>query len=197
MNTCGAPSCFGAAPWGRSLPVLRIANAVPKPLRVEDQRVVDRCRWLLAACGLIEVRPKLTDRSARSKPRRLIDFRYPAKRRRLRRGLRRPAFQRQKKGSEGTEQDATCRWVIRLSRGQNVLVLTICGQLKIATLSDQILEGHEGFADEGDKVASAGAAVLPRSAARLLLTPAGGKPKPEAAKPPPPSSTENVVPFKR
>jgi hypothetical protein len=29
--------------------------------------------------------------------------------------------------------------------------------------------GHEGFADEGDRLASAGAAVLPRSAARLLL----------------------------
>ena len=46
------------------------------------------------------------------------------------------------------------------------MVLTICGQLKIATLADQISVGHEGFADEGDRVASAGAAVLPRSAAR-------------------------------
>ena len=51
----------------------------------------------------------------------------------------------------------------------NVLLLTICGQRKIAMLADQFWAGHEGFADKGDRLASAGAAVLPRSAARLLL----------------------------
>ena len=38
----------------------------------------------------------------------------------------------------------------------------------MAITARQVLAGHEGFADEGDRLASAGAAVLPRSAARLL-----------------------------
>jgi hypothetical protein len=42
------------------------------------------------------------------------------------------------------------------------LVLTICGQLKIAMLADQFLAGHEGSAEEGDEGGLGRAAVVPQ-----------------------------------
>ena len=66
------------------------------------------------------------------------------------------------------EPNAICRCVVWLSTGDNVLVLTICGQRKFAMLAEQVLgQATKGPPMRGTRVASAG-----RRIAQLFCRPA-------------------------